>query len=154
MTQGNVVRRRAARVVVVDPAGRVLLIQGCDPESPDVRFWFTPGGGLDAGESAAAAGARELYEETGLVVSPEDLGAPVREYSSVFEFDGATYHQEQEVFLLRTASFAALPTALEAHEVRSDLRLEWFAPEDLAALPDPVYPADLPDLVRQATSGG
>jgi hypothetical protein len=40
-----VARRRAGRVLVIDPDGRVLLLQGFDPAVPQRRFWFTIGGG-------------------------------------------------------------------------------------------------------------
>src|ERR1022692_2984129 len=42
--------RRAGRVVVLDPDGRVLLLR-YDDEPPDGRHWATPGGGLNPGES-------------------------------------------------------------------------------------------------------
>jgi len=35
--------------------------------------WVLPGGGVDTGESLVACAQRELEEETGLVVSPDDL---------------------------------------------------------------------------------
>ncbi|HVE98618.1 MAG TPA: NUDIX domain-containing protein [Mycobacteriales bacterium] len=152
MDQPEVVYRQAARVVVVDANGRTLLMQGCDPVTPHVRFWFTPGGGADEGESLAAAGARELYEETGLVVLPADLGEPVLRYTSEFPFDGRHYLQEQDVFLLRTSAFDAVPVALDVHEIRSDVRLAWISLDELAALEEPYYPPELPDLVRLAMS--
>src|SRR5450755_2643030 len=54
----EVIARRAGRVLVVDAAGRVLLLQGFDPAAPAEMFWFTIGGGADAGESLAEAAAR------------------------------------------------------------------------------------------------
>ncbi len=56
--------RRAGRVVVLDPGGRVLLLR-YDNDPPDGRHWATPGGGLNPGETYAAAASRELAEETG-----------------------------------------------------------------------------------------
>ena len=58
--------RVAARVLLVDPAGRLLLFQGFDPHVPDESFWFTAGGGLEPGEELLAGAQRELREETGL----------------------------------------------------------------------------------------
>jgi len=73
--RGNaVVDRRAGRVLLVDRAGRALLLHGGDPARPAERWWFTPGGGLSGDETAAEGAARELFEETGLRVDPADLG--------------------------------------------------------------------------------
>ena len=73
----TVIDRRAARVLLVDAAGRALLLHGGDPVRPEQRWWFTPGGGLQAGETPAEGAARELLEETGLRVEPGDLGEPI-----------------------------------------------------------------------------
>ena len=51
--------RRAGRVIVLDPDDRVLLLR-YDEEPPAGRHWATPGGGLNPGESYAAAASREL----------------------------------------------------------------------------------------------
>ncbi len=64
--------RHTARALLFDPADRLLLIQyeaardlaGRKPG--DRLFWYTPGGGIDPGETAEQACARELMEEVGL----------------------------------------------------------------------------------------
>lgn len=57
----------AAFVVVSDPAGRILLVEhrrrGAD----------LPGGHLEPGEAPRHAAVRELYEETGVVLTPDRL---------------------------------------------------------------------------------
>jgi 8-oxo-dGTP pyrophosphatase MutT (NUDIX family) len=78
--------RQTARVLPVDDEGRVLLLHGWDPHHPDRPFWFTIGGAADPGESLRAAGARELYEETRIVVEPERLGEPIAENSIEFSW--------------------------------------------------------------------
>ena len=60
--------REAARVVLFDPRGRILLARGHDADQPQRHWWFTIGGGLEAGESPRVAAVREMREETGLTV--------------------------------------------------------------------------------------
>ena len=70
--------RRAARVILLDPANRVLLMR-YDDGPPNGSHWSTPGGGLNTGEEYPAAALRELAEETGwhdVVLLGEARGCP------------------------------------------------------------------------------
>ena len=49
---------------IFDPAGKKLLLT----RRTDNGAWGLPGGAMDAGESASEGCAREVLEETGLVV--------------------------------------------------------------------------------------
>ncbi|MBB4738141.1 8-oxo-dGTP diphosphatase [Actinoplanes octamycinicus] len=60
-------RRRAAAVIVRD--GRVLMVHERSRRSGGGEWWTLPGGGLQPGETAEEAVRREVFEETGLVVS-------------------------------------------------------------------------------------
>ena len=57
--------RRAVRAIVLDDEDRVLLCEFTNRVT-GARWWGTPGGGIEAGESDEAALRRELLEETGL----------------------------------------------------------------------------------------
>jgi 8-oxo-dGTP pyrophosphatase MutT (NUDIX family) len=61
------------QVALVDPRGRVLMQERDDraPAWPDM--WCLPGGGLEHDEPPVDGAARELAEETGVVVDPADL---------------------------------------------------------------------------------
>ncbi|HVE64338.1 MAG TPA: NUDIX domain-containing protein [Mycobacteriales bacterium] len=144
----ELVRRRAARVIVVDVAARVLLMQGCDPADPGERYWFTPGGGLEPGESMTDAATRELREETGFAASPTDFGEPVWHDVSVFPFEGRVYEQSQDFFLLRTPGFDAAPLGFEEHESRSVTGLRWWSLDELKVTHETFYPPVLIWLVR------
>jgi 8-oxo-dGTP pyrophosphatase MutT (NUDIX family) len=54
--------RPAARAVILAPTGRILLFHGDTDLGP---AWYTPGGGVEPGETHEEAAAREVREETG-----------------------------------------------------------------------------------------
>ncbi len=57
---------RGCRVLVLDPAGQVLLIR----HSYDAGRWMLPGGGLARGEAPESAALREVREEAGCRLAP------------------------------------------------------------------------------------
>lgn len=56
--------RLGVAVIVCDDSGRILL-----ERRSDCGWWGLPGGRIEPGESIVQAAIREVYEETGLVVS-------------------------------------------------------------------------------------
>ncbi|MEV0722660.1 NUDIX hydrolase [Micromonospora purpureochromogenes] len=149
--------RRAARVLLVDAGGRVLLFSGWDPSRPEHRYWFTPGGGLDPGETPAQAAVRELAEETGLRLAPGELGAPVWSETVEFPFDGVWYRQEQEFFLVRVPGWEVDTTGFTDIERASVSGHRWWSVDELTATGHRYYPEDLPAVLTRALtdpSGG
>jgi 8-oxo-dGTP pyrophosphatase MutT (NUDIX family) len=147
--------RRAARVLVTDPAGRVLLLEGFDPAQPERRYWVTVGGGLDDGESSAEAAIRELREEVGIVAAAGELAGPVWQRTTEFSFDGTRYRQDEDYYLLRVGHVAISMAGLDDIERRTVTGYRWWSHGELAATAVPFYPAELPDLVRRlAPSSG
>jgi 8-oxo-dGTP diphosphatase len=110
----------AAGAVVRDAEGRLLLVQrGHDPEA---GRWTLPGGRVETGETPARAAAREVTEETGLVV------AVGREWLVLERPAGP-----DAVFEIH--DFVAEPVggALRAGDDAADVG--WFTPAELARLP-------------------
>lgn len=140
--------RTAGRVLVVDAAGRVLLLHGFDPARPDEPYWFTVGGGAEPGESLAQAAARELAEETGIVAAAADLGNPVWHEVTEFGFDGRRYRQEQDFFLLRVGQVRVRADGLDDEEAAVIDGYRWWSAADLDATSESFYPRELPALLR------
>lgn len=142
--------RRAARVLLVDAQERALLLRGGDPARPGVRWWFTPGGGLHPGETPAQGAARELGEETGLRVDPADLGEPVHHETTEFSYDNRQYRQNQHFFLHRVDTWLVDTAGFDADEQRTITEHRWWSAADIDAATEPVFPAELADLLRRA----
>jgi 8-oxo-dGTP pyrophosphatase MutT (NUDIX family) len=142
------VERLAARVLLLDRDGRVLLFRGCDPGRPEAgEWWFTPGGGRDAGETSKECAVRELREETGLDLGPDQLGDVVHERLTVFPFDGTTYRQSEDYFLVRIDAHEVDTAGFSEVENRFVLGHRWWHPDDLRTAGERYYPEELLDVL-------
>lgn len=144
--------RRAARVLLIDAAGRTLLLHGGDPAQPGRRWWLTPGGGLNEGETPAQGAARELREETGLRVDPADLGSPVFSEVTEFSFDNRRYRQSQDFFAYRSPEWTFDDTGFDDGERRSITGHRWWSATEIEDSGDEIYPAGLAGLLRRCVA--
>ncbi|MCL1870779.1 MAG: NUDIX domain-containing protein [Promicromonosporaceae bacterium] len=146
--------RRAARVVVIDDAGRALLVEGHDADQPDRHWWFTVGGGIEPGESDVDAALRELREETGLMLAPADLEGPVMTRAGYFHFFAETCRQDEVFYVARVAPGTEPDDAGWTDVEREVLdRMAWLSAADLRAQPLEVFPTALPDVLERLASG-
>jgi len=145
------IRRLTARVLPVDPEGRVLLLHGWDPHHPERPFWFTIGGAAEDGESLPEAAARELYEEARIAVDPAELGEPVAEQTIEFSWGGHHIVQDQVFFAVQVNSPEVSLEGLDQWEQATTDKYGWLAASDLEGDDRPAHP-DIPDLIRAAVA--
>ena len=148
------IRRTAGRVLLLDDADRVLLIESYVDLGAESTHWITPGGGAEPGESPAAAAARELLEETGVRVTFADDVAPVHIDRESFTFNGRVYEQTNHYFVLRLAAGTPLVVA-GVDEVEQSVLVgeRWWSVAELRATAEVVYPIGLAGLVESLVSG-
>ena len=147
--------RQAARVVLCDARGRLLLAIGHDADDPARQWWFTIGGGIEEGEDPAAGAVREVREETGIRLRVEDLVGPVLYRTAEFDFAAVTARQDEWFFVARTEC------AEVSREGWTDLEkevldgLKWWDLDELEALDGAaeVYPRQLVGLAREWRDG-
>ncbi|RKR92367.1 8-oxo-dGTP pyrophosphatase MutT (NUDIX family) [Micromonospora pisi] len=147
--QETTYRRRAARVLLLDGAGRILLLRFLrDPGDPALgHSWCTPGGGVDEGQSLAQAAARELREEVGLVVDPDDLGDPVAYTSGYADLGWAEGNFRDDFFRLQVQTYEVDTSGMAGYEVTAHTGHRWWLVDELAATDDLVHPLGLAALL-------
>jgi 8-oxo-dGTP pyrophosphatase MutT (NUDIX family) len=139
-------RRRAARVILVDTDQRVLLFRGSDPARPEAgSWWFTPGGGLEPGETLEQGARREVLEETGYELG--DLGPVVYEGTVEFDFADVHFVQAQSFFVVRVAAFEVDVSGFDAFEVASIAEHRWWPVEELRQTTERLFPENLLALI-------
>ena len=70
--------------IVFDAEGRVLLVERGKP--PGAGLWSVPGGKLEQRETLAQAVAREVLEETGLIVEVGTLACVLERMADDYHF--------------------------------------------------------------------
>lgn len=144
-------RRPSSRLLVVDPAGRVLLFRFVHRHGAlaGQDFWGTPGGGLDDGESFEQAAVRELREETGIRVDRVDSPVAERRFPMTMP-SGERVLAEERLYLVRVDGPALSRDGWTAEEHETMHEHRWWTVAELEATADTVYPEDLAAILRAA----
>lgn len=149
--------RPTARVILLDPRDRVLLILATvtvdrdrDPES----FWHMPGGLIEPDETGEQAARRECAEETG--IRSISVGPCVWHRRHVAQWHGRWYDWRERYFLARTEQTRTTARDMEGPELDEFREHRWwsvdelrrseetFVPGRLAVLLPPLLEGDLP----------
>lgn len=144
--------RLAARVVVLDPSGAVLLLR-YDHGPPNGRHWSTPGGGLEDGEDYRQAALREVREETGW--DDVVLGDEIVRQEVIMEYAGRLVRQHERLYLARVSVVGrGLGDVGAMHRADEIAAWRWWALAELETTDQVIWPAELSALLRRSNAVG
>ena len=137
--------RSTVRVILID-RDRTLLFEDSDPGVPDARWWVTPGGGVDDGESEISAGIREVAEETGCVLTERDLLGPIAVRHVVHGYSDQVLEQDESFYLAMVAPFDVDISAHTEDERITIKQYRWWSHEELRHTGEWIWPQELVEL--------
>jgi ADP-ribose pyrophosphatase YjhB (NUDIX family) len=114
----------SANAIVVDDAGRLLLIHRTDNDN-----WALPGGAMDFGETLSGTAVRETLEETGVQVEITGLVGIYTDPRHVILYTSNNEARQEFSVVYTARPIGGTPTPSdESREV------EWVEPAEIAAL--------------------
>lgn len=144
MLNPNLRLRRAARLIVLDPALRALMFRYDVPGRPP--FWVTAGGECEPDESFEEAARRELLEETGITADPgPQIARMTPEFITV---EGEPVQADERFFLVCVAEAAIDTSRHTLLEQQLMTQHRWFTLAELENWPEAVFPVDLAAMIR------
>jgi 8-oxo-dGTP pyrophosphatase MutT (NUDIX family) len=150
------VERNVVRVVVLDAANQVLLLQTRDLGNPTFgTSWELPGGGMEPGETHIGAAVRELREETGIEVEPARVGKPTWRRDVEYTYRGERRLQHELVVMVRLDEVAPDVEGSQRVDFESvdHFGHRWWAVDEIACSDQRFYPRRLPALLRSFLAG-
>jgi 8-oxo-dGTP pyrophosphatase MutT (NUDIX family) len=140
-----VIKRRVARVLLFDPAGRLLLL--FDPDPVDGGYWYPPGGRMEEGESPEEAARRELVEELG--IDEVEIGPVILKRRARFAYGGRSLDQDEVHLLSRVESPVVRGSRAGDIEAAAVAGHRWWLPAEIRASGELFFPEGLAEIVER-----
>jgi 8-oxo-dGTP pyrophosphatase MutT (NUDIX family) len=146
-------KRKSARVVLLNDAGEVFLIHSVDPaDASKGSWWELPGGGIDPGERSDDTVRRELWEEGGMTGA--EIGPVIWVQHVEFDYGGYHFDQDEVIHVAWTTERNIRPPqGLESLEALAYRGARWWPVSDVAVSSDAFLPPDLPGLLPPIAEG-
>lgn len=150
------VERSAVRVVLQDAQGCVLLLRVQDLGRTDLApWWELPGGGIEGDESIQATAARELGEETGIMLDPMAFSQPLWTRDCTYQHRGRRILQHEQILVARVQDRAPelMTGGRTQTEVDDILGHRWWTVDELRSSTERFFPGRIPEMLDDLLVG-
>jgi len=150
--------RRTGKVLLLNEKQELLLFRANErlPDGNVREIWFPVGGGAEGEESFAECAARELFEETGLRVNPDQLGSVVGVREGGFFLDSVPTWSDEAFFFASVAQWEVDDSGFTDLERQQLLAHRWWPLRELAETDRTIFPPgrDLAGLISTILTSG
>lgn len=143
--------RPASRLLIIDPADRVLLFhfEHRSGALAGQSYWATPGGGVEGDESFEAAAIRELWEETGIQVTA--VGPEIAQRQLILQLPNGEYVNEDErYFRIHVSDTQLSRSGWSAAEMECMTAHHWWSQAELEQTTEQVWPENLIAMLQES----
>ncbi|MCH9812275.1 NUDIX domain-containing protein [bacterium] len=149
-------KRKSIRILLINPENKILLFR--IKPNPIILlqngiYWFTPGGGIEQGETLKEAALRELFEETGLLQEDLSLGPVIWESRVNLVINGKEIEQFEKFIVVHTKKLEISLENFTEDEKQCIEKASWFSHEELLQVTDTIYPEKLRTLLPPILKG-
>ncbi len=113
---------------ILENNGEYLLINHTDINN-NQDFWCGPGGGVEFGETIAAALKREFWEETNLTIE-------VGKFLGIYEYIQMPLHAVEVFYQVKLVGGELKLGKDPEHKIQIINKLEWFSVDKMKELPE------------------
>lgn len=132
-------------MILLDAADRVFLFAALDTGGHwNVPLWMTVGGGLERGETPAAAAVRELREETGIQIG--SAGECVCHWDAICPWGDDVWYFHEDFFVIRNPDDREVQLIAHTEDEKQNFPLwasRWWSAAEILASGEAFAPPDL-----------
>ena len=155
---GDLPVRRSGKVLLINQKQELLLFRANERllDGSEREIWFAVGGGAEGDETFAECAARELFEETGLRLSPPELGNVVGIREGGFVLDGVPTWSDEAYFFASVPEWEVDDAGFTELERQQLVAHRWWPLAALESTDRTVFPParELVGLISKMLSSG